>query len=232
MRMAGTREASQAAFGWPPSGPDDATDAQRAEIAQRKGRPPASAAQRKGKPTASAAQPTEAEKQGRAFIATMEKLPKFVRTSDGCIIARNKVVLELAQYNKYIVGRPPDLKPADPDLREKLLADIGAQGGRISLGTLERLAKVKDMAGIRDELKRVRKEVDGLVTGERAPSRLAEYCLNLQINILIARSKQFKGPFERTTVDEVLKLLQDLKDGIGDKLHQRARHPYDRSGAI
>src|SRR5215510_9207628 len=75
MRMAGTREASQAAFGWPPSGPDDATDAQRAEIAQRKGRPPASAAQRKGQPPASAAQPTEAEKQGKAFIATMEKLP-------------------------------------------------------------------------------------------------------------------------------------------------------------
>src|SRR5262245_50482885 len=123
MRMAGTRHASQAAFGWPPSGPDGAPGAQGAEIAQRKGRAAGSAAQRKGQPPASAAQPTEAEKQGKAFIATMEKLPKFVRTSDGCIIARNKIVLELAQYNKYILGQPPDLKPAQHDLIGTLSAD-------------------------------------------------------------------------------------------------------------
>src|SRR5262245_15959196 len=111
MGTASGSKASEAALSWPPSAPDGATAAQRAEIAQRK-----------GPRRASSSQPTEAEKQGKAFIATMEKLPKVVRAHDGCTLARNKIVLELAQNNKCILGQPPDLKPADAGLREKLLA--------------------------------------------------------------------------------------------------------------
>jgi hypothetical protein len=149
------------------------------------------------------------------------------------MLARNKIVLELAQYNKYILGQPPDLKPADAGLREKLLADLRAQRDRISSETLNRLANVKDLAGVRDELTRIKNEVAGLIRhGESAPTSLSEYCLTLQINILIARSTQFKGPFDRSTVDEVNALLKDLKSGIGNQLRKRATHPYDRRGAI
>jgi len=194
--------ASVRANHWPPSGPDSAAAAPQAETAQQ----------------------TEAAKVCSEVIRTMDQLHDFLQ-QERCLEARNSVVKDLVSYDDCILGNPPYRRPADPGLRKKLLDDIGAQRNLISSGTLKRLAEVNDMQGIRDELIRIRNEVDGLIEGRSIPSRFAEHCLNLQIEILVARLRGLRGPHNPSASDEASVLLKVLRDRgiLIEKLHQRAR---------
>jgi hypothetical protein len=197
--------ASVRANDWPASGPDSAAAAPRAETAQQ----------------------TEAAKARSDVIRTMEqlaqRLPDFLQGR--CLEARNSVVKDLVSYDDCILGNPPYRKPAASGLSKKLLDDIRAQRDLISPETLKRLAEVKDMEGIRDELIRIRNEVDGLINGQSVPSRFAEHCLNLQIEILVARLRELPGPHNRSASNDASELLKSLRDGgiLIKQLHDRAR---------
>jgi hypothetical protein len=202
--MGSVRGTSHAAFGWPPSGASDATAALRAKIAEDKG--PAGA---------SSSQVTEAERQRRDFDDAWKQLPEFVRNNGYCKNTANRIKGELSAYNQHI---------RRPDLKQKILDDINAQRDRISSETLNRLANVKNSAGLNVELERIRKEVDGLIDGSKnavIPTILAQECLRLQVSIMDAAIKE-----QPTFGKKELGLVTGMYGEI-NRLNGVAKRPYE-----